>query len=171
VSKYKVVNGTSYHEETADAVIRALEEARGTQQRIRLRYGFTEDHEDVISGKRKVGLDWCEEYSVEGTVSRSGGTEKIPLLIHNARSTGGGAMLDNCVVRIIDTKTKRVLYSHPAYHRPAFKIIPLDEFLANVESLKSGSEPLNYEVLAGGEAHARFRSNVEAERWVRRMSL
>ncbi len=80
---YKVVNGTSYAEHTPDAVIRALEGAHQSGRRIRIRIGFTERHEDVLSGKAKVGRDWLDEFESEGTVGRSMGPQRVPLLIHN----------------------------------------------------------------------------------------
>lgn len=169
---YKVVNGTSYAEHTPDAVIRVLEQARETRTRIRVRLGFTEQHEDVLSGKAKLGRDWLDEFECEGTVGRSMGPQRVPLLINNSRSMGGGAVLTDCIVRIIETKTKRVLYSHPAYHHGEFKIVPVDELLAAVDALKhKGMGVLTHAVTRDGEEQARFDSKEKAERWVRKMSL
>ena len=49
-------------------------------------------------------------------LSRSTGTSKIPLIIHNIRSAGGGAILDDCIVKI--TIDKKTVYQHPKYHCP-----------------------------------------------------
>jgi len=86
----KIVNGTSYHDETKPDVIKWLETSRERKQRIRIWYG-------------KNGQCWNDEYDTIGYVGRSTGNQKIPLLIHNSRSMGGGAILDDCIVRI-DTK-------------------------------------------------------------------
>jgi len=83
-------NGTSYHAETPLVVVDALESARLNHSRIRLFMG------DVATGK-----DWGDENDVTGTLGRSTGTIKVPLLIHNSRSMGGGALLDHCIVRLI----------------------------------------------------------------------
>jgi hypothetical protein len=88
--RYKIVNGTYYNRETPDGVISWLETSRERRQRIRIFYG-------------KDGRCWNEEYDTIGHVSRSMGTIKIPILIKSSVSTGGGAILDDCIVRI-DTK-------------------------------------------------------------------
>ncbi len=108
----QVINGTHYHEKTSQDVIDVLEEARAKQWRIRVHYGNT-----------LVGEDWNEEYDVTGRIGRSMGPVKVPLLIHNARSMGGPAMLDHCIVRIRFSNWQRDgrdnLYCHPKYHGEA----------------------------------------------------
>lgn len=88
--QYKIKNGTYYHADTDDKVIQWLETSRERKQRIRIFYG-------------KDGKAWNEEFDIIGHVGRSTGAIKIPLLIHNSRSMGGGAILDDRIVRI-DTK-------------------------------------------------------------------
>ena len=108
---YKEVNGTSYHEQTNDQVVRVLERVRRQQYRIRVHYG------DVETGK-----DWNDQYDVTGTVGRSTGPIKVPLLIHNAMSHGGGSILDHCIVRIRYSNKQKGrfdLYTHPKYHSEA----------------------------------------------------
>lgn len=107
--KYKVVNGTSYHENTPEAVINVLERAMRTKERIRIFYGDTE-----------TGRDWMEIYDTIGTIGRSCGQNKIPLLIKNSRSYGGGAILDHCIVKI--TIDKKVVYQNPKYYLPTMEI-------------------------------------------------
>lgn len=99
--KYKVVNGTSYHTETPDAVIRILESSRAwTQARLILIYG------DALTGK-----PWGPDATPNrGHVGRSTGTSKIPLLIRTRRSTGGEAILDHCIVEIRTSIGNKVLY-------------------------------------------------------------
>lgn len=161
--KYKVVDGTYYHAETPDPVVKVLEAARksrraGQGQRIRIRYGTTE----ASTSDSDIGRDWLEEHDCEGYVGRSMGPEKIPILLYNSRSMGGGAMLDNCIVRIIDTRTKRVLYSHPQYHRP--------ELTIQYDPKENGYN-LPFAVHANDTLHARFTTQSKAERWVQKMSL
>jgi len=90
--KYQTVNGTSYHAETSLDVVKWLETSREREQRIRLFYGNVE-----------TGICWNEEFYTIGHVGRSTGSQKIPLLIYNSRSIGGGGILDHCIIRI-DTK-------------------------------------------------------------------
>ncbi len=143
-----IVNGTTYHKDTPADVVRVLENARASGDRIRIRDGET-----------KTGRDWLEEWGVEGRVGRSMGPDKIPILLHNRRSMGGGAILDHCIVRIIDMKTKRVLYSHPKYYRPELVI--------------RQAEAGGYEkaVYADGKLHAQFKTREQANRWINKMSL
>lgn len=99
-NKYKEVNGTSYHKETADAVVDVLEKARQNRTRIVLDYGDT-----------KTGKSWGEVHDVAGYVGRSTGIYKVPLLVHNSRSLGGGAILDHCITGIKTSAGKRTLYA------------------------------------------------------------
>jgi len=107
--KYNVVNGTSYRASTDNKIISVLENARNTNTRIELDYGNVE-----------TGESWGERYDILGYVGRSTGTSKIPLLVFNSRSMGGGGIMDNCIVRIRESKGKKVLYKHEFYteYRP-----------------------------------------------------
>jgi hypothetical protein len=109
---YKVINGTSYHEQTPDEICEILEYARRTRSRIKIDLGYTEN--SVAKGKR-LGQSWGEINDVTGYVGRSGGSVKIPILLHNSRSLGGGGMLDHCIVQIKESKGGRVLYQHKNY--------------------------------------------------------
>ena len=149
-AKYQVVNGTHYHAETPKNVITVLEACRSNGTRIRVRYGDT-----------KTGRDWLEEYDVEGRIGRSMGPVKVPLLLHNSRSMGGGAMLDHCIVRIIRTGDHCVLYSIRNYQR--------GEMAVHRCRLKSAPD-LRVAVRVDGETHARFKTRAQAEQWVKRMS-
>jgi hypothetical protein len=102
--KYKEINGTSYHEETGAEMVELLERLRAN--RIRCRFHW---------GDAKTGQDWGDVYDVTGHIGRSTGASKIPLLIHNVRSLGGGALLDHCIVKITHAKGKGHIYQHPAY--------------------------------------------------------
>ena len=96
---YIEVNGTSYRNETNKNVIDTLEMCRKNDIRIIVDYG------DV-----KTGRSWGEIHDITGYVGRSTGSVKIPLLVYNKRCYGGGALLDNCIIKISTTKGKRVLY-------------------------------------------------------------
>jgi len=98
--EYKVVNGTSYSVNTNDKVIEVLERCRNNRTRILIDYGDVQTKES-----------WNEVYDISGYVGRSNGTYKVPLLIHNSRSLGGGAILTDCILSIKESKGKRVLFS------------------------------------------------------------
>jgi hypothetical protein len=102
--KYKTINNTSYNVNTDDMVILTLEAARRNQTRIIVDYG------DV-----KTGKSWHEVYDVTGRIGRSTGDIKVPILLHNKRSIGGSAILDSCIIKISESKGKKVLYKHSGY--------------------------------------------------------
>jgi isopropylmalate/homocitrate/citramalate synthase len=97
--KYQIVNGTSYHEQTPKKLIDALEYARANKIRVILDYGDT-----------NTKTSWNECHDIAGYIGRSTGQIKVPLLIHNTRSTGGGAILDHCILSVKTSKGKSVLY-------------------------------------------------------------
>lgn len=98
-------NGTCYHANTKRAMITQLETLRASRIRCRFHWG------DATTGK-----DWCDRYGITGTIGRSTGEMKVPLLIYNKRSIGGGAILTHCIVKITAAKGGRVIYQHPNYH-------------------------------------------------------
>ncbi len=100
------VNGTFYNIDTPKKVINILEWSRINKERIVLDYGDSE-----------TGKSWGEVYDIIGCIGRSTGPIKIPILIHNKRSIGGGSVLDHCIVRILTAKGKKVLYEHKNYHK------------------------------------------------------
>jgi len=141
---YKSVGGMYFHAETSLAVCNALNAARQSGKRIRVWLGD------------KLGKSWLDEHDVEGYVGRSGGRIKIPLLVSNSRSLGGGALLDHCIIKIKETRGA-VTYIHPKFSMPEFSIVPAD--------LEDYAET----VLADGKVHARFRKVGQAQRWINRM--
>lgn len=143
---YKVANGTSYHQDTPQAVIDVLEDIRNNHTRIRIFLG------DVHTGR-----SWNEEWDVKGTIGRSMGPVKVPLQIPTAASHGGPAILDHCIIRIIETRSKKVLYTHPKFYT--------GEFIINY-----GSEPgLPVEVFNDGKLNARFKTKEKAQRFIHDM--
>ena len=102
---YQVVNGTFYKKETPKRVINALESSRQypTMRLI------------IFYGDGKTGKAWGD--IEEGRIGRSTGDIKIPLVICNSRSMGGGSVLDDCIVKIIAAKGKYTIYQHPNYNK------------------------------------------------------
>lgn len=96
-------NGTHYTEGTDPSVVHYLEAFRGSDDRLILYYGDT-----------KTGRAWGDKET--GRIGRSTGKIKVPLICHNARSLGGGAILTDCVVRIETAKGKRALWQHDTFH-------------------------------------------------------
>lgn len=135
---------THFHKQTPLEAQKILEDARHSGTRLRLFFGNFD-----------TGLDWMEEHDVIGTVGRSTGSQKVPLLIHNARSMGGGQILDHCIVKIMTNKG-RTLYKHDKYYMPQLSISSKPEHLA---------EGLGWAVLKGDEVHARFKQERQASNY------
>lgn len=91
--KYADMTGTYYHAETPTVVCDILEESRISCKRLKIEYG------DIKTGRLWGDITICR-------VGRSTGSIKIPLEIKNSRSTGGGALLDNCIVKISHANKK-----------------------------------------------------------------
>ncbi len=84
---YAVANGTSYHAGTDPVLVDVLERARAAGTRLRF-----------FLGNPAKGVLWGD---VEvGTIGRSMGPIRVPLVIHNRRSMGGGALMDDCIVAV-----------------------------------------------------------------------
>ena len=152
---YKHINGTSYRNETPDEVIRVLESARQNRTRLHISLG------DTASGR-----DWLEEFETHGYVGRSIGPVKVPLLVANTRSLGGGSILAHCIVRIRTSAGGRVLWQHPDYHHGTLEIRQKTEPV----TLPDG-RTLTVDVLRDGELHASFESVEKARRWVHKLGV
>lgn len=103
----RVSSGTCYPVETPTKVREVLETYIGKRDvRLALHFGDT-----------TTGEDWLEEFDVEGYIGRSMGPMHSALLLRNARSDGGGAILTDCIVRIrfANRSVGGDLYRHPSY--------------------------------------------------------
>lgn len=144
---------TFYEPGTPEQVKRVLEDARVNHTRIRVFYGDQE-----------TGRDWNEENDVTGTVARTMGPIHSPILVANSRSHGGSIPLTNCIVKIMETRTKRVLYQHPKYHSGTFTMRP-------VAADECPTAPdLKFAVDRDGKTHARFKTEKQAQRYIDRMT-
>ncbi|NTF17114.1 hypothetical protein G6L37_01550 [Agrobacterium rubi] len=103
LSREKIDLGTWYDPDTHPEVKRQLELARNGRYRIRLEYGDAE-----------TGQAWSDRPEA-GTVSRSMGPIKVPILVRKSSSHGGGQISSGAIVRISETPGNRVLWQHPTY--------------------------------------------------------
>jgi hypothetical protein len=137
----------SFNEKTCEAVKTVLTECYNNQCRVRIWYGDT-----------KTGVSWLDEYDVTGTIGRSTGKQKIPLLIKNSRSSGGGGILCHCIIRIDVIKSRRTIYEHPSFTVPTLGVYPnLDEDTKN---------KYPFIVSKNNELQARFKSEKQAKNYI-----
>lgn len=108
VSREKIDLGTWYNPGTHPEVKRQLELARNGRYRIRIEYG------DAETGRA------FDERGIAGTVSRSMGPLKTPLLIARRGSHGGQGILSADIVKISATPGGVTLWQHENY-TPAAK--------------------------------------------------
>lgn len=127
---------------TSPAVIDAIVIAAACKTRVRLFLGDT-----------ATGAAWPEEFDVIGTIGRSMGPCRVPLLINNARSTGGAPISVELVVAIFNTRTGHALYRHPTFNPGAWDAIPSD--------MPGYSEAATH----NGTLHARFKKPGQAGRY------
>ncbi len=143
---YQIVNGTAYKIDTPKAVIDILERSRTQNIRIRLFYG-----------DKETGRCWNDEWGMTGYIGKSTGNIKIPLLIPNSRSMGGTGILDNCIIKIRESKGKTVLYQAANFIQSKFEIIPSD------------LNDYTHAVKIDGTLNARFKSLKQAEAYINKM--
>lgn len=145
--KYKVTeDNTYYSDETPDELIAILEAARISRTRLK-----------IYLGHKFTGEDWMEENEKYCRIGRSTGAVKIPLFIPRKDSTGGPGLLDSSIVKVVDTKTKQVLYRHPKYHQPLMEIR---------DSLEKG---YTHSVHIKGKLYSNHKSRKSAERLVKKL--
>ena len=137
----------SFDEKTCDKVKTVLTECYNNQCRIRIWYGDID-----------TGLSWIDEYDVMGTIGRSTGQQKIPLLIKNSRSSGGGGILCHCIIRIDIISSRRTIYKHPLFYVPTLGVYP------NLDEDTKTKYP--FIVLKYGTIKARFKSRTSAYNYV-----
>ena len=92
--EYKKIGGTFFHLDTPDELCRIIDSLIESRRETRVR---------IFQGDAATGRDWGEENDVTGYMGRSMGPIKIPLLINNRRSLGGGGLLDNCILKLQTT--------------------------------------------------------------------
>lgn len=117
-----------------------------SKERVRLFYGYP-----------GTGEAWAEENDIIGRVSNSTGLNKIPLLIHNSRSMGGGGILDGQIVAIYTTKGRQ-LYAHNNFNTGSW--------------VSKVSDTVGYstDVYHNGKLHARFKTIKQGNRYVQFMN-
>ena len=148
--QYRIINGTAYHLETPYELVVQLEAARDQCNSL----------VRIWLGDPQTGQPWAEEHDVVGRIGRSCGSIKIPLLVPPGKR-GGPGLLDHRILRLLDVHTRRVLYQHPKFRMPIFKLVPP----------RPEDAPQGYVagVTVGGDLHAQFKDETTAKEWIKFM--
>ena len=136
-----------FNDETGDKIKECIEYCYKSKLRIRIWYGDT-----------KTGVSWLDEYDMMGTIGRSTGQQKIPLLIKNSRSSGGGGILCHCIIRIDVIGSRRTIYEHPLFYVPTLGVYP------NLDEDTKTDYP--FIVLKYGTIQAKFKSRTSAYNYI-----
>jgi hypothetical protein len=127
MKNYKVVGDMSFDENTPDKVCNVLVNLNQSRERVRIYLG-------------ENGKAWNEDYDVCGVIGKSTGAVKIPLMINNKRSSGGGALLDQYIMKIVRTSDGKVLYQHPEFNCSTFTNVGCELFADGEHWGKNHSE-------------------------------
>lgn len=104
--KYIIVDGTAFEKLTNDKVIHKLNRLIHKDTRIK-----------IVLGDPFTGKSWNETHDTTGYVRRSSGKLKVPILLYNKRSYGGGAILTANILQIsfANKNNGSRIYKHPRY--------------------------------------------------------
>ena len=115
----------------------------------------------VFYGDIHTGRSWNEEYDVMGTIGRTTGSIKVPILLRRKDSYYGGALLLSSVIRVDDIEDKKTLWKLPNFHVEPMEIVyyPDDPngLSYNVMQTKDSGVRINV---------ANFRTEKQANHWI-----
>jgi len=148
MKSYKVYQSISFSEGTPKEVMDILINCRTFKTRLKFTYGDNE-----------TGRNWNEENDTTGYVGLSTGFNRVPLLIANSRSDGGGTILTDRIIRIQESNGGRVLYQASNFQAGTYEIVESD--------LKDMGYTHN--MLINGELYSRHKTLVSAERLVKKL--
>lgn len=136
---------------TEPKVRRVLEACRQTHCQVRL-----------VLGNPQTGLSWLDEHDVVGTIGRSTGWLKVPLLVSPGEN-GGGAILTANVLCIVDWQSGTVLYRHPVYHAPDLLIQPTSDTGLCWRVLHQGIDIARFDDIGKAGAYVAFMRGATIE--------
>lgn len=134
---------------TDDKVAKILERYRASGNLLRLFYG------DPATGR-----DWMAESDVVGTIGRSGGLMRVPLLVAPSECSGP-AILTACIVRMLDGVSGRELYRVDKYVVPALTSQPVTD-----EAMRRKGLVFAVVDQSTGTCSARFRRQYDAIEYI-----
>lgn len=167
------LNGTSYsvgmklkdgtieeYKQIDDRLLNLLEYLRNSEDRVRIWYG-----------DRETGRAWNEEYYIMGTIGRSRGTDwKIPILVNNSRSWGGGGLLLSSLIRIDSTKEHRTLWKVNNFHVEKMEVVKVTEPRYSGDTMEYSYSVIQHKDDGTKSNVANFKTEEQAKRWIQFMN-
>lgn len=135
-SKYKKVGHLFCDKRTPSKVCTILNDCYNSGSLIKVYLG------DTVTGKA-----WNEENDIIGTVGRTTGIYKVPLLVAPGEC-GAPSLLDHCIVAIKDVMTGEYLYTHATFHTSVITIGPSKEPGYKYSTFTDGEIYGNHKTLA-----------------------
>lgn len=122
---------------------------RGSKERLRLFYG------DIHAGR-----SWNEEYNVMGSIGRTCGNFKVPVLLNNSRSYSGEAISIGSLIRIDEISSHRTLWQVPGFHVEKLYVqhIPVNKDYPYAVMQLHDNETVS--------KAADFKTEVQAKHWI-----
>lgn len=152
LSEYRTLGDkeTWFEADVPPMVRKTLERYRKSGDEIRIFYGD------------ESGRDWLEEFDMVGTIGRSTGPMRVPLLVPRGEC-GGPALLTKNIIRMMDVATGAELYRHPTYHQPELRLRDADEDLQEKGYLVSVEARNKYDEW---QIQANFKTLGDAGHWL-----
>ena len=149
--------GTSWPKGMDPAVIEVLQKAWRDKTRLHISYMSAD------------GRHLPEDFETFGYVGRSTGELKVPLLVYNSRSRGGGPISTGSIGRIRETATGKTLYRSPRYW---YGHIELRQYNARVDGGTAGQTLLLKWAIWQDDKHIiTFNIYDSAVRWLKKRGL
>lgn len=139
-TKYKQIGEFFFEEGTDEQVANVVNRMYQTKKRYKVYFGCVD-----------TGKVYAEEYDTIGTVGKSTGQIKIPLMITRKGNMGGGALLPSLIVAVREMDTNYFIYKHSKFVEPTVEI---KENTSPDPSLKE----YKFETYFNGELHGRHKS-------------
>lgn len=142
---------TYFDPHTEPAVRRVLESCRLAGTPVRL-----------ILGNPRTGQSWLDEHDIVGTIGRSSGWLKVPLLVPQGEH-GGGAILTAHVLGIVDWSSGKMFYRHPDYRTPDLLIQPTEDKRLPWRILHQGIDIARFDDIGKAGAYVAFMRGATVE--------
>ena len=147
--KYKVLDNTYFHLDTPDNLCALICELISKRSKVK-----------IFLGDPKTGENWNEEHDTIGTIGKSTGRIKIPLLVPSAY--GGTALMTDNIVEIYTLKDR---------HNTRKCLYKCDKFKFSSIEIKEGNLPeYPYSVYVDGELYSNHKTERSAKLLLSKLS-